>query len=256
MNINDLFLEYDENKHILIVEVCSFDELAFLTDLKYQNNGEYKCGICNKNIKNLKEKYICNICNYSLFCKEECSKICKEHEKIDRLLKQILEPKFELNNLLSININSLVNNKSHIGRVGLETKENYDFINSFVQCLSNTEDLNKYFLGEFYLADVNISNILKESLLKIYYDLLSQLWNGQEEMVSAKNLYPFIPNEKNDSQIICLLDFLKEMHKNLNRAPNMKINKIDKMEKKEEEETDKKASERTLKYNKNNNNFF
>ena len=97
MKLNDLLLTYyNSKKHILIVEICDIDELNFFIDLKLKENKSYKCDFCNTNI-NLGCKYNCKICNYSLFCSEECSQSCKEHKKLDKSLSLIMEKEFKLN---------------------------------------------------------------------------------------------------------------------------------------------------------------
>lgn len=46
------------------------------------------------------------------------------------------------------------------GTTGLDNLGNTCFMNSAIQCLSNTEKLTKYFLTDKYLADVNPNNPL------------------------------------------------------------------------------------------------
>jgi ubiquitin C-terminal hydrolase len=47
---------------------------------------------------------------------------------------------------------------TNLGQCGLNNLGNICFMNSAIQCLSNTEDLTFYFLSGKYKTDINLSN--------------------------------------------------------------------------------------------------
>ena len=241
MKLNDLLLTYyNSKKHILIVEICDIDELNFFIDLKLKENKSYKCDFCNTNI-NLEYKYNCKICNYSLFWSEECSQSCKEHKKLDKSLSLIMELKFNLNDLLSINLKSLLNNESLHCKVALQNINNSDYINSVLQCLSNTEDLTKYFLGEYYLSEIN--NGFYEQVCHFYYNIIYKLWNNKKIINTEEKIYNYITNGQRNSQV-SLINLLVKLHKDLNRAVNMKFDRLEVNKK----EKDNESSEKSWRY--------
>ena len=213
---------YDKN-NILIIEICNKDEPSFFLDINYQSKEEYKCDFCGKKIKNIEKRYNCDICNYSLFCSNICSKNSKNHINLDKILIQILEKKFDLKHLLSNDMETLplTDNKSLLGRITLKTNEDNYYINCVLQCLSNTEDLTKYFLNDYYLKEVNSGNILKEQTYKLYYELLNKLWNKENEIITYNDLYPYISNEKKDPKET-LLTLLNKLNDDLNREHKKK----------------------------------
>ena len=74
---------------------------------------------------------------------------------------------------------------------GLCNFANNCFMNSVVQCLSNTRELRDYFIEGRYLADINTTNPLgfKGELAKCFSGIIRKLWSGEYEyFLSAKKI--------------------------------------------------------------------
>lgn len=59
-------------------------------------------------------------------------------------------------------------------------------MNSALQCLSNTEELTKYFIFGIFQDEINTSNPLgtKGRLATAYADLMSEMWVGNSSRVA------------------------------------------------------------------------
>ena len=112
---------------------------------------------------------------------------------------------------------------------GLCNLGNSCFMNSVLQCLSNTQVVRDYFVNGRHLADINRDNPLgfKGELAKAFSFLIRKLWSGEYEYFAPKKLRSVIAskssnfgdNEQHDSHefMSYLLDGL---HEDLNRIRN------------------------------------
>lgn len=81
-------------------------------------------------------------------------------------------------------------NSSVLGVCGLQNLGNTCFMNSGLQCLSNTVNLTEYFLSNKFFEDINEDNPLgtKGVLVRKYASLIKKLWYGSKNSVSPSAL--------------------------------------------------------------------
>ena len=77
---------------------------------------------------------------------------------------------------------------------GLVNLGNSCFMNSVIQCLSNTSELRNYFIDGRYLADINKINPLgfNGELAKCFSQVVRKLWSGEYQSFQPKKLKSII----------------------------------------------------------------
>ena len=118
---------------------------------------------------------------------------------------------------------------SNHGLTGLKNLGNTSYLNSILQCLSNTPELMYYYVSGLYKKDIKIPEVKKKGFIpgrlsKEFSDLLGKIWIENKKIVSAQDMkYSicdlinlFNNNNQHDSSefLLFLLNFL---HEEINR---------------------------------------
>lgn len=114
------------------------------------------------------------------------------------------------------------------GLNGLKNIGNTCFLNSVVQCLSNTKSLMEYLTSRQYICDIRSDS--KGALIKVFADLIQELWQGDGKhitTISFKNqIQRYAPRFggylQHDAQEF-LRYLLEGLHEDINRATKSKV---------------------------------
>jgi ubiquitin C-terminal hydrolase len=139
---------------------------------------------------------------------------------------------------------SQISSNSRKGLTGLQNLGNTCFMNSGLQCLSNTHRLTEYMLSGQFNSDINKNNRIstKGKIVTAYADLVREMWKGSSSSVSpwavkkalGSVAQQFMGFSQQDSQeMLCYL--IDGIHEDINKAPKPKPTEIDEKGKNEEE---------------------
>ena len=207
-----------------------------------------QCNSCAKKVE-LSKIIPCDICSIIIYCSDKCKSEDIKHSDYHKK-SSLPYKKMNLDEIAKYDINNFLENTSKKGRIGLKNFGNSCFINSAIQCLSNCEDLTKYFLSKSFVEDINKIRGLSIDgrIARMYYDLLYELWIGQSTVVSPtefKNMfmsfvkqYPGVNHFDVKDMILFVLDHL---HEDLNQVKErLEVN----ITEQNKNETDESASTR------------
>lgn len=126
--------------------------------------------------------------------------------------------------------NSIASNNtcSNGGLSGLKNIGNTCFLNSVVQCLSNTKSLTEYLTSRQYISDIRAD--CKGALIKVFAELIQELWQGDGKPVNTisfkSQIQRYAPRFggylQHDAQEF-LRYLLEGLHEDINRAIKPKV---------------------------------
>ena len=245
-NIENIFKKYNPSTEILIIEIND-NKIAtkFLKPIVpiLNQDGKYKysCSICDKELNDINiEKNICKICSMYLYCSKKCLETEKNkdkenikivnHSNIHKMLSELIRRPFNIKNFLSESfyekVYTMENKDKSKGLVGLFNLGNTCYMNCSLQCLSNTKDLTKYFMCNYYQNELNLQTNIGSNgvLVKSYSDLLNLMWLSKFSKITpyffrlsfCVSTHKFMNNQQQDAMefISILLNYL---HEDLNR---------------------------------------
>ena len=264
--VKEIFCKYNPKKEILIIELTSVKNNVpkFLLPI---NTDKLLCSICNKEIKDINDtKYMCDLCSMFIFCSRECAKINNEennnkkllHFNLHKYLSDLIKRPFYFSEFIQKDFEKEIfikeNEDKSKGKTGLYNLGNTCYMNCSLQCLSNTEDLTKYFLNNYFQNDINLQSKFGSNgvLLKSYSDLLNLMWFSNFSKINPHyfrvafcySTQKFANNQQQDAmEFLSIL--LNYFHEDLNRIREKPYIML---ENQKEDESDIQASERYYNY--------
>ncbi|EGR32981.1 ubiquitin carboxyl-terminal hydrolase family protein, putative [Ichthyophthirius multifiliis] len=226
-------LQIDEQNEILIIEIQRNKQNWLFKIENEEDQNEIQCNFC-RHYKIL--KYDCT-CKKVKYCSETCKlkdfsyhiKICDNEDSrnnTDDDIEEVESPFLHNDNIFQFKQNAAK------GICGLVNLGNTCFMNSALQCLSNTKILTQFFFNKTYKQEINHTNPLgtQGKLAKKYSQLLKALWIKKSKIFNPIGIklvisdlqYMFSGNQQHDSQEF-LSFILDGLHEDLNRVKN-KVN--------------------------------
>ncbi len=195
-----------ESNSILLIEIINKNE----NEKPFLNLLSFNCSECGIKITE-NNFFICDKCNYFFFCSNECANKNRNHKNLDKNLEEIYINPFNIHNLYKSNLENFLQNYENfninninnndlilLGRKGLKNLGNTCYLNSTIQCLSNTIDLTKYFFSNYFEQEINYGNkfSFNGKLVEVYVELLRNLWNYSENL--TQNFDMDVDSENNN----------------------------------------------------------
>ncbi|KAG8276712.1 ubiquitin carboxyl-terminal hydrolase 2-like [Homalodisca vitripennis] len=121
------------------------------------------------------------------------------------------------------------------GLLGLNNIGNTCFLNSIIQCLSNTKPLLEYILSEEYVSEIR--NSARSMLIKRFAELIKNLWTDRKHAVNTSSLKSAVGyyaprfngfNQQDAQEFLRYL--LQGLHEEINRAPTVQQKKRDQLQ--------------------------
>ncbi|KAF6334666.1 ubiquitin specific peptidase 2 [Rhinolophus ferrumequinum] len=137
-----------------------------------------------------------------------------------------LSPSLLLSTFVGLLLNKAKNSKSAQGLAGLRNLGNTCFMNSILQCLSNTRELRDYCLQRLYMRDLSHSSSTHTALMEEFAKLIQTIWTSSPNDVVSPSEFKtqiqryaprFVGYNQQDAQEF-LRFLLDGLHNEVNRV--------------------------------------